>query len=176
MRATAHIYYASGMRSPLRVLALLGVVAAVVDAALVLRSTFQMPVREHESADADALPPRMDADTGEDVIARALRLAAIDTTKKKAWVDDIPDLDLAALTGPERERFLRIANGRRCTCGCGFTLAGCRRFDSECETSGPRARALYDSVRAGQITSAQGFPERPKGAPRAALRRPNTGD
>jgi len=91
-------------------------------------------------------------------------------------VDDIPDLDLAALTGPERERFLRIANGRRCTCGCGFTLAGCRRFDSECETSGPRARALYDSVRAGQITSAQGFPERPKGAPRAALRRPNTGD
>ena len=94
-------------------------------------------------------------------MARALRLAGIDTTRKKQWVEDIPDLELASLTTAQRETFLRIANARRCDCGCGFTLAGCRRFDSECDKSGPRARALYDSVRAGWITSAGGFPGRP---------------
>jgi hypothetical protein len=76
-------------------------------------------------------------------------------------VDDIPDLDLAALTPAERELFTRIANGRACTCGCGFTLAGCRRFDSECEFSGPRASALYDSVHAGKLTRADGYPAKP---------------
>ena len=164
------------MRSPLRVLLLIGVVAILAVAAFALRGSFRMPVREHVS-DTGTLPPAMaDVDSGEDVVARALRLAAIDTTKKKAWVDDIPDLELASLPEPARETFLRIANGRRCSCGCGFTLAGCRRFDSECETSGPRARALLDSVRAGQITSAGGFPGRPGGAAHAALRPPNPGD
>jgi hypothetical protein len=117
----------------------------------------------------------VDADTGEDVVARALRLAAIDTTRKKKWVDDIPDLELASLSPAARETFLRIANGRACTCGCGFTLAGCRRFDSECDVSGPRAQALFDSVRAGRITSAGGFPAGPAGAASAALRRPKPG-
>jgi hypothetical protein len=118
----------------------------------------------------------VETDSGEDVVARALRLAAIDTTRKKEWVEDIPDLELASLSPPARETFLRVANGRRCNCGCGFTLAGCRRFDSECEVSGPRARALFDSVKSGLLTSAEGFPERPgRGSP-AALRRPNRRD
>jgi hypothetical protein len=164
------------VRSPLRVLALLGVLAVIVAAAYALRGTFQMPVREHETAPDDVTPmPDLTADSGEDVVARALRLAAIDTTKKREWVNDIPDLDLASLPGPARETFLRIANGRRCKCGCGFTLAGCRRFDSECDVSGPRAQALFDSVRTGQITSAEGFPARPA-ASHAALRRPNGRD
>ena len=164
------------MRSPFRVLALLGVLGVIVAAAWALRGSFSMPVREHAS-DADAVaPPPFDADSGEDVVARALRLAGIDTTRKKQWVEDIPDLELASLAPAARETFLRIANGRRCNCGCGFTLAGCRRFDSECDKSGPRARALFDSVRAGLITSADGFPERP-GAPSAkGLRRPNGRD
>jgi len=162
------------VRSPLRVLVVFGVLAVIVAAAWALRGSFSLPVRERESAadDAGASPPGMDADTGEDVVARALRLAAIDTTRKKKWVDDIPDLELASLTPEARETFLRIANGRRCDCGCGFTLAGCRRFDSECDKSGPRAQALFDSVRAGRITSADGFPEPPGGASHAALRRP----
>jgi hypothetical protein len=175
--ANLRFHYACGVRSPIRVLVLLSVLAVIVAAAYALRGSFSMPVREHASgADVGAPLPGMDADTGEDVVARALRLAAIDTTRKREWVEDIPDLELAALAPPARETFLRIANGRRCNCGCGFTLAGCRRFDSECEKSGPRARALYDSVRAGQITSATGFPERPAAPKRAALRRPNGQD
>ncbi len=155
---------------------MIGVVAVLAVAALALRGSFRIPVREHASEPGAAPPGVADVDSGEDVVARALRLAAIDTTKKKTWVDDIPDLELASLPAPARETFLRIANGRRCSCGCGFTLAGCRRFDSECDKSGPRALALFDSVRAGQITSADGFPGRPGRAPHAALRRPNPGD
>lgn len=157
------------MRHPLRLLALVGVALALVLAAFVMHGSFEMPVRGAAPV-ADAVEPApagpasTGADSGEDVVARALRLAAIDSTKKTAWVDDIPDLDLGALSAPARATFLRIANGRRCGCGCGFTLAGCRRFDSECEVSGPRALALYDSVRAGRIADAGGFPERP--APR----------
>jgi hypothetical protein len=160
------------VRSPIRVLALLGALAAILAAAWALRGSFSMPVRGRESGASRA---DLHADTGEDVVARALRLAAIDTTRKKKWVDDIPDLELASLSPAARETFLRIANGRACTCGCGFTLAGCRRFDSECDVSGPRARALFDSVRAGRITSAGRFPEGPAGAASAALRRPKPG-
>src|SRR5262249_29152870 len=163
MRAPGASSTLAAMRSPLRVLALVAVLAAAVTAAVLLRGAFRQPVRERAPA-ADGVAPMSDAlaDSGEDVVARALRLAAIDTTKKKEWVEDVPDLDLASLTPAARETFLRIANGRRCTCGCGFTLAGCRRFDSECEVSGPRAQALYDSVRAGRIAGAGDFPRRPK--------------
>jgi len=162
------------MRSSLRVLALVGVLAIAALAAFVLHRSFDMPLRNRDlagdsargaGAPSGALDRRLARgeawDCAEDVVARALRLAAIDTTKKKEWVEDIPDLDLASLSPGAREVFLRIANGRRCRCGCGFTLAGCRRFDSECDVSGPRAQALFDSVRAGRVASAEGFPERP---------------
>lgn len=171
------------MRSPLRVLVPLAVIAVIVAAGFVLRRSVQLPVREHASGQptpadpgADALTPGADADSGEDVVARALRLAAIDTTHKKEWVEDIPDLELASLSPAARETFLRVANGRHCNCGCGFTLAGCRRFDSECEVSGPRAKALFDSVHAGLLTSAEGFPERPGRESPARLQRPNRRD
>src|SRR5215510_2757341 len=161
------------MRSPLRVLAVVGVLAAAGLAAWSLRGSFQMPVREPRRAAVDPVPVD---DGGEDVVARALRLASIDSTKKQEWVSDIPDLELVTLTAKQRELFLRIANTRRCNCGCGFTLAGCRRFDSECEVSGPRAKALFDSVHAGLLTSAEGFPERPDRESHAALQRPNRRD
>ena len=177
MRANPKFHYAGHVRSPLRLLVLAGVLAVIAIAAFALRGSFRMPVREHTSGDDTGAPAAEEVtDSGEDVVERALRLAAIDTTKKKEWVDDIPDLELAALSPGARATFLRIANGRRCKCGCGFTLAGCRRFDSECEVSGPRAKALYDSVRAGWITSAEGFPERPGAASAAALRRRNERD
>jgi hypothetical protein len=159
VHAVPGIHYARGMRSPFRILALLGALAAVVVGALLLHRSAGVPVHGGPPARGKAGAPEESA--GEDVVGRALRLAAIDSTHKRDWVDDIPDLDLAALTPEARETFLRIANGRRCTCGCGFTLAGCRRFDSECEVSGPRAGALYDSVRAGRIARADGFRRRP---------------
>ena len=146
------------MRTPLRILGLVAALAAVALGAVLLHRSFGLPMRVRPAGGSVAATAE---DAGEDVIARALRLAAVDTTKKRAWVDDIPDLDLAALTSAKRETFIRVANGRACTCGCGFTLAGCRRFDSECEFSGPRASALYDSVQTGKLTRADGYRERP---------------
>lgn len=154
------------MRSPVRLIALFAVLAIAVLAAVVMRRSFQMPVRSAGGSpdavmEAGESAVESGGDAGEDVVGRALRLAAIDSTRKTAWVEDIPDLELVALTPAARATFLRIANGRQCGCGCGFTLAGCRRFDTECEVSGPRARALFDSVRSGQLSRADGYPEPP---------------
>ena len=140
------------MRNPLRLLAFLGVIAVAALAVLAIRGSFQQPVRRASTVD----------EPSGDVVRQALELAEPDSVRlKTAWVDEIPDLELAQLAAPARETFLRIANGRMCDCGCGYTLAGCRRYDTTCPVSGPRARALYDSVRTGRITSAGGHPERP---------------
>lgn len=158
------------MRSPVRLIALFAVIAVAVLAAVVMRRSFQMPVRSAGDTSGGVMEPRGPAaegrgdvvgDADEDVVGRALRLAAIDSTRKTAWVEDIPDLELVTLTPAARATFLRIANGRHCGCGCGFTLAGCRRFDTECEVSGPRAQALFDSVRSGRLSRADGYPEPP---------------
>lgn len=102
------------------------------------------------------------AGEGEETPAmRAARLGAIDSTQKRAWVDAIPDLDLSRMSPAQRELFLRVANTRDCTCGCGFTLAACRRFDSECDVSGPRAAALAESVAAGLVRDTGGLRRRP---------------
>ncbi len=98
---------------------------------------------------------------GENGTARAERLAAVDSSEKTAWVDEIPSLDMNMLTPTRREVFLRFANAQSCTCGCGFTLAACRRYDTECEVSLPRLERLRDSVSAGLLTQANGLRERP---------------
>jgi hypothetical protein len=141
------------MSRPLRIVAFLAVLAACVLASMAIRQSMS------PASKRVAEPPP--ADPAGDVVARALDIARGDSTHKEQWVDEIPDLELASLPGPARETFLRIANGRRCDCGCGYTLAACRRFDSTCDVSGPRARALFDSVRTGQLSDASGFRERP---------------
>ena len=142
------------MSRPLRILAFLAVLATGLLASIAIRSSF--------SPQASRTPAeRPQAEQEGDVVARALDIARGDSAHKEVWVDEIPDLELASLSPASRETFLRIANGRRCDCGCGYTLAACRRFDSTCDVSGPRARALFDSVSAGRIGDAQGFRERP---------------
>jgi hypothetical protein len=102
-----------------------------------------------------ALPP--------DAIDQALALAGDSTAIKTGWKDNVPGLDLMALAPAQRELFLRFANARRCTCGCGYTLAGCRAYDAECETSGPLVQALYDSAHAGLLHATKGLRTRPRG-------------
>lgn len=98
----------------------------------------------------------------DDAIHRGLKRAADDSTAIKArWVDEVPGFDLAGLDSARREVFVRFANAERCTCGCGYTLAACRAFDSSCEVSGPRVQTLLDSVRAGRIRSTAGIRKRP---------------
>jgi hypothetical protein len=93
---------------------------------------------------------------GESAVQRALRLAAVDSTKKNAWVDEVPGQDLKPFSAKQRQVFIAFVNAERCTCGCGFTLGACRQYDSSCEVSLPRVRRLYDSVATGQLTEARG--------------------
>jgi hypothetical protein len=85
------------------------------------------------------------------------RKALAGDKEKSKWVGEIPGVDVADLSQKQLEVFLAAANTQRCTCGCGYTLAGCRVYDSTCEKSGPRVAALLDSVRAGQIRDAAGL-------------------
>ena len=66
---------------------------------------------------------------------------------KSKWLGEIKGFDDADLPRARRERFIRFANAERCTCGCGYTLAGCRAYDPTCPVSGPRVQALLDSIR-----------------------------
>ena len=99
------------------------------------------------------------------LVARALAQippAPIDSTEiKTGWRDEVPGIDLAALAPARREVFLRYANSEMCTCGCGFTLAACRTYDTTCPVSLPRVEKLRDSVVAGRVASARGLRERP---------------
>jgi hypothetical protein len=101
--------------------------------------------------------------TGESDGERRQRLAGIPASRKTEWVDVVPGVDLGRLPAERREVFLRRVNSEHCSCGCGFTLAACRRFDSTCDVSGPRVDALLDSVVAGLASGADGLRERPAG-------------
>jgi hypothetical protein len=106
----------------------------------------------------------LDSTAGEAAIDQALALTGRDSMAiKSRWLDFVHGVDLAALGEPRRGLFLRFVNAERCTCGCGYTLAGCRASDMSCDVSGPRIEALLDSVRSGKIRSARGLRERPAG-------------
>ena len=107
-------------------------------------------------------PPDVNLDPSEGVIHDALRQAGADSAAiKMRWVDEVPGFDLVGLEPRRREIFVRFANAERCTCGCGYTLAACRAYDSSCEVSTPRVQALLDSVRTRRITSVAGIRKRP---------------
>jgi len=151
---------ASGFR---RLVVMLAGIVVIAIVAFLLRNTPRPGDRE------PAVPPPAVAAAGdapEDSVQRALRLAGVDSSKKNEWVDEIPGLDLSKLSSGRAAAFIRFANAQRCTCGCGFTLAACRRFDSTCEVSGPRVEALLDSVARGLVTDATGLREPPAGHPR----------
>ena len=122
-------------------------------------------VRQWRPAPQNA-SPSAPADTGDAVIDQALGQipAAVDSAEiKSRWMDDIKGIEIGALEGAQRELFVRFANARRCTCGCGFTLAACRTYDPTCPVSAPILEALRDSISAMRIRSANGLRERPRG-------------
>ena len=121
------------------------------------------PTRSHSPVNPDNVPAP--SDTGEDVIRDALGQVPVDSVAlKHRWLDEVPGIDVSMLTAPERDLFVRAANSEPCTCGCGYTLATCRAYDTECPVSGPRVQALRDSVQAG-LVQVKGLRERPTGTP-----------
>jgi len=106
-----------------------------------------------------------DSTLGDEIVDEALRQIPgfVDSTAfKSQWVEEIDGVDVSALGAEQLEYFVRSANAQRCTCGCGYTLAACRRFDTTCPISLPIVEALRDSVLAGYITTAAGLRERPQ--------------
>lgn len=148
---------ATGFR---RLVVMLAGIAVIAVIAFLLR---------HSPRPGDSGPPpraTLGEEGPEDSVQRAMRLAGVDSTKKNEWVDEIPGADVSGLTPAQAAVFIRFANAERCTCGCGFTLAACRRFDSTCDVSGPRVSALLDSVARGLVSDARGLRKRPAGPPR----------
>ena len=145
-------------------------------ALVLLAGGIVVAVWQSRPARAPAFPqgaarPAPGPDPGEDVIGQAMRQVPpvkdaqtpIDSTAyKQRWLDEVRGIDVAGLSPAKLELFLRFANAGRCTCGCGFTLAGCRASDMTCDVSGPRLEALLDSIRLGRITSARGIRARPR--------------
>lgn len=97
-------------------------------------------------------------------IDEALRHAEpIDSTAyKQRWLDEVRGVEVSDLGARGRELFVALANTEQCTCGCGYTLAGCRASDMTCEMSSGRVQALHDSIRAGHITRARGTRKPPR--------------
>ncbi len=62
---------------------------------------------------------------------------------------EIPGIDLSTLSDLQRKTVLERANRQNCTCGCGYTIAGCRHLDTACGTSLPLAQQIVAQVRAG---------------------------
>ena len=115
--------------------------------------------REDTAAAPGAVPaPR--APTRGDVAAP--RAGASDSAAEKSrWVHFVKGFDVSDLSRERRELFVRFANAERCTCGCGYTLAGCRAYDPTCPISEPRVQKLLDSVRAGLYASPPNVRRRP---------------
>jgi hypothetical protein len=120
--------------------------------------------------DPNAAPPDAPVveDTSESVIDRALAQIPVDSAVIRVqWMDEVRDVDAAALDERQREVFVRYANARFCECGCGFTLAACRVYDPTCPVSLPLLEKLRDSVLAGRVRDLRGIRERPSDDPHA---------
>lgn len=135
-------------------IALAALLALVAGIAIAWQQT--RPPRAH--------PPAGAAEPAGEAIEQALRqVAPIDSTAyKQRWLDEVRGVEVADLDDAGRELFVRLANGEQCTCGCGYTLAGCRASDMTCEMSSGRVQALHDSIRAGLLTGARGTRKRPR--------------
>jgi hypothetical protein len=144
-------------------------------ALVILAAGLGVAVWQSRPVRAPVIPPQAagpapGAEPGEQVIEQALlqtpsvqgHQTPMDSTAfKQRWLDEVRDVDLDGLDPARLDLFMRFANAERCTCGCGYTLAGCRASDMTCDVSGPRLEALLDSIRVGHITRARGIRTRP---------------
>jgi thiol-disulfide isomerase/thioredoxin len=63
-------------------------------------------------------------------------------------VTDIPGVDLASLTPAQRAEAIKRLNSEKCTCGCGLSIARCRKEDPSCGVSLPLAKKIVAEIRA----------------------------
>jgi len=147
----------------------LGTLVGIVAAIIVLGALWSVTRQATRPPVPPLPPPSTVPDTlesdGETLISRALGQIPEDSTAiKMRWMDEIANVDLGGLSGDRLERFVRHANARRCTCGCGYTLAACRAYDPTCPVSGPILESLRDSILTGRVRNANGLRKRPERA------------
>jgi hypothetical protein len=65
-------------------------------------------------------------------LAAAIVYGFIQTSGFPFDADDLAIVDFTVLNASEQRTALRAANGARCTCGCGMTLAQCVATDMSC--------------------------------------------
>ena len=138
--------------------------AALIVLALGLGVAFRQFGPKREAAPAPA-PTAMAPNTeepGPGVVEEAMRSAPVDSAEiKSRWQDEVRGIDVSGLDAKQQELFVRFANAEHCTCGCGYTLAGCKASDMSCEVSGGMLEALRDSIHSGKVRSARGIRARP---------------
>lgn len=61
--------------------------------------------------------------------------------------EDIGVVNFSELTPPEKRTALEAANGARCTCGCGMTLAQCVSTDMTCPVREDNIQRIRTMVR-----------------------------
>ena len=66
------------------------------------------------------------------VLVAAIGYAIFQTSGFPFDADDLTVVDFTVLSASEQRTALRAANGARCGCGCGMTLAQCVATDMTC--------------------------------------------
>ena len=80
-------------------------------------------------------------DTGEVFLSHANRAS------------ELPGVDMSSLTSAQKTVALRRMNEETCTCGCKYTLAQCRIFDSACHISKERTGKIVEESASGTAPS-----------------------
>ena len=90
-------------------------------------------------------PSRGTTDSGSMGFGGASGLPTKSILEKTSYTE-IPGIDMSALSQDERDRVMARTNVEKCSCGCGFTIAGCRHLDSSCGVSLPMARQIVTEI------------------------------
>lgn len=62
---------------------------------------------------------------------------------------NLPGVDLAGLTAPQKALALKVLRGNGCPCGCGMKMAECRIEDPNCSYTHALAAIVVNSVKSG---------------------------
>lgn len=77
---------------------------------------------------------------------------------------ELPGVDLSKLTDEQKKIALRRFNAESCTCGCKFTLAQCRIWDSACAVSKAATEKIITKISAPHPPSSKTAPPAKTGA------------
>jgi len=76
-------------------------------------------------------------------------------SKPATDVSEIKDIDFTGLSDAQKRMSLRLMNDHPCNCGCGMTIAVCRRdMKTPCRRSLIFARTVVDAIREGKDEAA----------------------